>query len=193
MVKSCLIFLNLLKMQEWHQRVTGVSTCHQSLKQSIQTSISSSNMHARIVTAFFFNRLLSWLAFWVCRLLSCQSGSVCEALALSVCFVHCLTSFWMICVLSCLPERLHRANQITEDYCQSALCRRGLIYIGKTRQGKRAIIENGFKRDPSWIKESALHNLALLCFVQVPGYEDCTDLEGVEGPGRTLWISKWER
>lgn len=41
---------------------------------------SALQTHARIVTVFFsfFNRLLSSLPFWVCRLLSCQSGSVSE-------------------------------------------------------------------------------------------------------------------
>ncbi len=78
-------------------------------------------------------------------------------------------------------------NQITEDYCQSALCRRGLIYIGKTRQGKRAIIENGFMRDLSWIKESASHNVALLCFVQVPGYEDCTESRDLDVPSESQY------
>lgn len=82
-----------------------------------------------------------------------------SAVSQAVCVSFGLVS--LFCALSDLPLNdmcsfrppralaQSRTNQITEDYCQSALCRRGLIYIGKTRQGKRAIIENGFMRDLS--------------------------------------------
>lgn len=156
---------------------------------------SALQTHARIVTVFFLFLIVCCLR---CPFEYAGFSAVSQAVWVSFGLVS------LFCALSDLPLNdmcsfrppralpQSRANQITEDYCQSALCCRGLIYIGKTRQGKGAIIENGFMRDPSWIKESASHNVALLCFVQVPGYEDCTDIERVEGPGRSLWISIWE-
>lgn len=162
-------------------------TCHQSNRHITQISIKTPDMHAKILALFL--KPICCLRWPFERAgLSAVSQAVCVSFGpVSLFCAHSDPPPNGTCSAG-LPVCQRRAPQtkLRKITVGGPFPCRGLICIGKTWQGKEAIIENGFMRDPSWIKESASHNVALLCSVQVSGYEDCT--EGVWGSERAIWI-----